>query len=36
MTIPSPGIVIIGRIDSGLDVIAAAGDSFQLAIESLD
>ena len=35
-TIPSPGIVIIGRIDSGLDVIAEAGGSFQLTIECLD
>ena len=35
-TIPSPGIVIIGRIDSGLDIIADAGGAFQLTIESLD
>jgi hypothetical protein len=35
-TIPSPGIVIIGRIDSGIQVIAEAGGSFQLTIESLD
>ena len=35
-TIPRPGIVIIGRVDSGLDVIADAGDSFQLTIERLD
>jgi hypothetical protein len=34
--IPSPGIVIIGRIDTGLDLIAYAGDSFQLTIEPLD
>jgi hypothetical protein len=34
--IPSPGIVIIGRIDTGLDLIADAGDSFQLTIEPLD
>ena len=34
--IPSPGIVIIGRIDTGLDLIAQAGDSFQLTIEPLD
>ena len=35
-TIPSPGIVIIGRIDSGLHTIANAGGSFQVTIESLD
>jgi hypothetical protein len=34
--IPSPGIVIIGRIDTGLGLIAEAGDSFQLTIEPLD
>jgi hypothetical protein len=34
--IASRGIVIIGRIDSGLHVIANAGGSFQLTIESLD
>jgi hypothetical protein len=33
--IPSPGIVIIGRVDAGLDLIADAGDSFQLTVESL-
>ena len=31
--IPNPGIVIIGRIDTGLDLIADAGDSFQLTME---
>ncbi|MFI0444257.1 cyclophilin-like fold protein [Actinomadura sp. 6N118] len=31
--IPSPGIVIIGRIDSGPDVIADAGGDFELTIE---
>ena len=35
-TIPSPGIVIIGRIDSGLEIIADAGGSFRLTIEPLD
>ena len=35
-TIPSPGIEIIGRIDSGLDIIADAGSSFQLTIDRLD
>lgn len=34
--IPSPGIVIIGQIDSGLDAIATAGDRFQLHITRLD
>jgi hypothetical protein len=34
--IPSPGIVIIGRIDTDLDLIVDAGDSFQLSIEPLD
>jgi hypothetical protein len=34
--LPRPGIVIIGRITSGLDVIANAGGSFRLTIESLD
>jgi hypothetical protein len=34
--IPSPGIVIIGRVDTGLDLIADAGGSFQLIIEPLD
>jgi len=28
--------VIIGRIDTGLDLIVEAGDSFQLTIEPLD
>jgi hypothetical protein len=31
--IPSPGIVIIGQIDSGLDIIAQAGGDFELTIE---
>jgi hypothetical protein len=34
--IPNPGIVIIGRIDSGLDVIASAGGAFHLTIELID
>ena len=33
--IPNPGIVIIGRVETGLDLIADAGDSFQLTIEPL-
>jgi hypothetical protein len=35
-TIPSPGIVVLGTIDSGLNEIAAAGDDFQMTIEPLD
>lgn len=34
--IPSPGIVIIGTVTSGIDVIADAGNSFQLTIETTD
>jgi hypothetical protein len=34
-TMPGSGIVIIGRIDSGLDAIADAGGSFQLTIKAL-
>jgi hypothetical protein len=34
--IPSPGIVIIGQIDTGLNLIAGAGDSFQLTVEPVD
>jgi hypothetical protein len=35
-TIPSPGIVVVGTIDSGLNEIATAGDDFQVTIEPLD
>jgi hypothetical protein len=35
-TIPSPGIVVLGTIDSGLNEIASAGDDFQMTIEPLD
>ena len=35
-TIPSPGIVGIGEIASGLDAIAAAGGDFQMTIERID
>jgi hypothetical protein len=35
-TIPSPGIVVLGTIDSGLNEIATAGDDFQMTIEPLD
>ena len=34
--IPQPGLVRLGTIDSGLEVIAAAGNDFQLTIEPLD
>jgi hypothetical protein len=35
-TIPSPAIVIIGRIDDGGEIIAGAGNPFQLTIDRLD
>jgi hypothetical protein len=35
-TIPSPGIIPLGRITSGLDTIASAGDAFEMTIERLD
>jgi hypothetical protein len=35
-TIPSPGIVVLGRIESGLDVVARAGGAFQMTIERID
>ena len=35
-SIPSPGLIPLGTVDSGLDAIAEAGDSFQLRIEQLD
>lgn len=31
--IPSPGLIPLGTVDTGLEVIADAGDSFQLHIE---
>jgi hypothetical protein len=34
--IPRPGLVRLGAIDTGLEVIAAAGNDFQLTIEPLD
>ncbi|MGH9025769.1 MAG: cyclophilin-like fold protein [Acidimicrobiia bacterium] len=34
-TIPSPGIIMIGTVDSGLDVIASVDDSFQLTIDAV-
>jgi hypothetical protein len=34
--IPQPGLVRLGTIDTGLEVIAAAGNDFELTIEPLD
>jgi hypothetical protein len=34
--IPQPGLVRLGIIDTGLEVIAAAGNDFELTIEPLD
>ena len=36
LTVPSPGLVPLGTVDAGLDVIAAAGDDFDLTITALD
>jgi hypothetical protein len=35
-SIPQPGLVRLGTIDTGLDMITAAGDDFDLTIEPLD
>jgi hypothetical protein len=35
-TIRQPGLVRLGTIDTGLEVIAAAGNDFELTIEPLD
>lgn len=32
-TIPDPGIIVLGRIDWGLDAIANASDRFQMTVE---
>jgi hypothetical protein len=34
--VPSPGLIELGTVDSGLDAIAAAGDDFDLTITALD
>jgi hypothetical protein len=34
--IPQPGLVRLGTIDTGLEVIAAAGNDFQMTIQPLD
>jgi hypothetical protein len=36
LTVPAPGLVQLGTVDAGLDVIAAAGDDFELTITALD
>jgi hypothetical protein len=35
-TIPQPGLVRLGTIDTGLEVIPAAGTDFELTVEPLD
>jgi hypothetical protein len=35
-TIPQPGLVRLGTMDTGLDVMAAAGNDFEMTIEPLD
>jgi len=34
--IPHPGLIPLGTVDSGLELIGEAGDNFQLSIEPLD
>jgi hypothetical protein len=36
LEVPSPGLVPLGTVDDGLDVIAAAGDDFRMTITALD
>jgi hypothetical protein len=36
LRVPSPGLIELGTVDSGLDVIAAAGDDFDLTITPVD
>jgi hypothetical protein len=36
LPVPSPGLVPLGTVDAGLDVIADAGDDFRLTITALD
>jgi hypothetical protein len=36
LRVPSPGLVPLGTVDTGLDVIAAAGDDFDMTIAVLD
>jgi hypothetical protein len=34
--IPQPGLVRLGTVDGGLDVVAAAGDEFEMTVERCD
>lgn len=34
--IPSPGLIPLGTVDTGLELISEAGENFQLRIEPLD
>ena len=36
LPVPSPGLVALGSVESGLDVIATAGDDFDMTIAVLD
>jgi hypothetical protein len=36
LTVPAPGLVPLGTVDTGLDVIGHAGDDFELTITALD
>jgi hypothetical protein len=36
LQVPGPGLVPLGTVDTGLDVIAAAGDDFDMTIAVLD
>jgi hypothetical protein len=36
LRVPSPGLIPLGTVDDGLDVIAAAGDDFELTITAVD
>jgi hypothetical protein len=36
LRVPNPGLIPLGTVDSGLDVIAEAGDDFDLTITALD
>ena len=36
LRVPSPGLIELGTVDTRLDVIAAAGDEFELTITALD
>jgi len=34
--VPQPGLVRLGTVDGGLDVVAAAGDEFEMTVERCD